>query len=189
MAVKTIAVIGANPLGRELAYTAALSGYKTILEDVSSDVLERAVDWIKQAIEQGVVADNIATPAAGAAMKHLSTADTVEEAIREADLIIDTTAEEMEIKIELFTLFDKFAKPNAIFATTAATLSISEMADVTFCADRCIGMRFDGNGGLELVRGSATSEETLLACAEVGRSMRKRVVVVRDLEQSISAGN
>jgi 3-hydroxyacyl-CoA dehydrogenase len=117
-------------------------------------------------------------------MKHLSTAATVEEAVREADLIIDTTAEEMEMKIELFTLFNKFAKPNAIFATTAANLSISEMADVTFCADRCIGMRFDGNGGLELVRGSKTSDQTLLACAEVGRCMGKRVVVVDDLARS-----
>jgi 3-hydroxyacyl-CoA dehydrogenase len=183
----TIAVIGARPAGREIACSAAVSGYKIILEDASQDVLDGALDWIKQAVDQGVAADSIATRASGATMKHLSTAGTVEEAIREADLIIDTTAEEIEMKIELFTLFDKFAKPNAIFATTAATLSISEMADITFCADRCIGMRFDGNGVLTLVRGSETSEETLAACAEVGRRLKKRIVVVDDAERSVSA--
>jgi 3-hydroxybutyryl-CoA dehydrogenase len=189
MAVKTIAVIGANKAGRKVAYTAALSGYKTILEDVSPDVLDRALDWIKQAVEQGVAAGSIANRAAGATMEHLSTAGTVEEAVREADLIIDTTAEEIEMKIELFTLFDKFAKPHAIFATSAATLPISEIADVTFCADRCIGMRFDRNGGLELVRGSQTSEETVVACYEIGRCMGKTVVVEEDLERRRSAGN
>jgi 3-hydroxyacyl-CoA dehydrogenase len=48
----TIAVIGANLLGRDIACVAALSGYKTIYEDVSCDVLDRAVNWIKQTIEQ-----------------------------------------------------------------------------------------------------------------------------------------
>jgi 3-hydroxyacyl-CoA dehydrogenase len=180
MELTTIAVIGASPAGREIACSAAVSGYKTILEDLSCDVLDRALNWIMQTIQQTAMVDSIATCAPGTAMKHLSTAATVEEAVREADLIIDTTDEEMEMKIELFTLFDKFAKPNTIFATTAVTLTISEMADATVCADRCVGMRFDKNGGLELVRGPETSEETLAACVEVGRRMEKTVVIVKN---------
>ena len=58
----------------------------------------------------------------------LSLAHTVEDAIRDADLIIETLPDEMEMQIELFTILDKFAKPNAIFASTGL-LSIAELAE------------------------------------------------------------
>jgi 3-hydroxybutyryl-CoA dehydrogenase len=187
MEIKTIAVIGAGKASREIACAAALGGYRTILEDVSSDVLERAFYWIKREIDEGVAEGRVKSSARDGAQGNLSTASTVEEAIRTADLIIDTTAEEIEMKIELFTVFDKFAKPDAIFASNAAALSITEMAEVTFCAERCIGMRFRAGDGVELVRGMETSQETVTACCEAGQRMGKRVVVVGDLERSLSA--
>jgi 3-hydroxyacyl-CoA dehydrogenase len=187
MDIGTIAVIGAGKVGGEVASAVAVGGYRTILEDVSADVLERALDWIKRAIDQGVAQGRVDSSGRDIVLRNLSTANTVEEAIRTADLIIDTTAEEMEMKIELFTLFDKFAKPNAIFASNAALL-ITEVAEVTFCAERCIGMRFAAGDGMELVRGAETSQETVAACCEVGRRMGKKVLVVGDLERSLSAG-
>jgi 3-hydroxybutyryl-CoA dehydrogenase len=96
----------------------------------------------------------------------------------------------MEVKIELFTIFDKFAKPGAIFASTATSLSITEMAAVTFCPERCIGMHFMADaqnaGRLELVKGLETSEETIAACREVGRRMSREVCLLSD-EQVMSA--
>ena len=108
----------------------------------------------------------------------------MEDAIRDADLIIETLPDEMEMQIELFTILDKFAKPNAIFASTGF-LSITELAEITFCADRCIGMRFpesaEGMEAIELiklVKGSETSQETIARCAEVARRMGREVVVL-----------
>jgi len=108
----------------------------------------------------------------------------VQDAIRDADLIIEAVPEEMEMKLELFTIFDKFAKPNAIFASNTSSLSITDMSDVTVCRDRCIGMHFFNPVPkmklLELVKTPFTSEETLATCREVGRRMGKEVVVVKD---------
>jgi 3-hydroxybutyryl-CoA dehydrogenase len=189
MAVKTIAVIGSGALGREIAYAASLAGYKTIVEDVVSSRLEQAIAWITQTLDAGVAQDRIEGGIRDAALVNLSTASTVEDAVREADLIIVTVAEEMEMKIELFTIFDKFAKPGAIFATSTASLSITEMAAVTFCADGCIGMRFlDADSGvkrLELVRGLETSDETVAICREVGRRLGREVIVVREPDPSV----
>jgi len=116
------------------------------------------------------------------ACTRLITASTVEEALHDADLIIEAVAEEMEMKIELFTIFDKFAKPHAILASSSPALSIAEMASVTFCAERCIGMHFSPSAGgkniLELVRAPDTSQETVAACSEVGKRMGREVVVV-----------
>src|SRR5260370_31687026 len=161
--IKTIAVIGADLTGRQFARAALLAGYRTILEDVAPNRLEQAITWIRN-----LSADSCS---------RLLTASTVEEALRDADLIIEAVAEEMEAKIEMFTIFDKFAKPNAILASSSPALSIAEMASVTFCAKRCIGMRFSLSAGgkniLELVRAPDTSQKTVVACTEVGRRRGK----------------
>ena len=194
MEIKTIAIVGASALGRTIAYTAALAGYRTILEDVSRSTLEQGIDWVAQALDDDVSRGKINAATRDATFANLRTEPSAEDASREADLIIETVADEMEMKIELFTIFDKFAKPGAIFASTTTSLSISELAAVTFCPERCIGMRFasDGQKGsrLELVRGSDTSEDTVAACREVGRRMDMEVSVLRDEHAtSVSAAN
>jgi 3-hydroxyacyl-CoA dehydrogenase len=170
--IRTIAVIGAGDQGREIACAALLAGYRTILEDVSENRLERAVGWIANMSAE--------------ARSRLLTTSTVEEAVREADLIVEAVAEEMEMKIEMFTIFDKFAKPDAIFASGSRSLSIAELAAVTFCPERCIGMRFVSRAGqkngLELVSARQTSGETVGRCREVGRRMGKEVLVVAERE-------
>jgi 3-hydroxyacyl-CoA dehydrogenase len=170
--IQTIAVIGAGKQGREIASAALRAGYQTILEDVSENRRQQAVDWITK-----VHADAGSAPVL---------ASTVEEAVREADLIIEAVAEEMEMKIEMFTIFDKFAKPGAVFASSSPSLSIAELAAVTFCPGRCIGMRFTSSpraaNALELVCAPQTFEETVARCREVGRQMGKQVRVISDME-------
>jgi 3-hydroxyacyl-CoA dehydrogenase len=165
--IKAIAVIGAGERGCEIASAALRAGYAVILEDVSESRLEQAAAALSRL---------------DSACSRLATAKTAEHAVRDANLIIEAVAEEMEMKIELFTIFDKFAKPHAILASSSPTLSIADMASVTFCAERCIGMRFspsaDVKNVLQLVRSPETSQETVVACSEVGRRMGKEVVVV-----------
>jgi 3-hydroxybutyryl-CoA dehydrogenase len=184
MEVKTIAVIGAGTMGRGIAYASALVGYRTILEDISEARLEQAVAWIEKALDEGVSRGTVDPVNRLAAMKHLTTASKVEIAIRETELIIEAVPEEMEMKLELFTIFDKFAKANAIFASNTSSLSITEISEVTVCRERCIGMHFFNPVPkmklTELIKAPQTSEETVATCREVGRRMNKDVVVVKD---------
>lgn len=183
MEVKSISVIGADVAGRSIARMAILTGYRAILEDVSDARLKNAMDWIAQSLEQGVPSARIEGNARDAALENLSTAHTVEDAIREVDLIIETLPEDLEMKLELFTILDKFAKPKAIFAS-AGQISITELAEITFCADHCIGMRFMPNAVdaqiIELVKGSETSPEIVAACSDIARRMGKSVIVVEE---------
>ena len=171
--IQTIAVIGAGDVGREIALAALLAGYRTILEDVSDGRLRQAAAWIANNANAGPEA-----------RLRLRTASKIEEAVREAELIVEAVAEEMEMKIEMFTIFDKFAKPDAIFASSSFSLSIAELAAVTFCPERCIGLRFVPRPGkenaLELACAPKTSEETVARCREVGRRMGKEVMVTRE---------
>jgi 3-hydroxybutyryl-CoA dehydrogenase len=182
--VKIIAVIGAGALGRSIACAAALGGYRTILEDVSSPAREQGLQWIRRSLEEGVARGEVTLRKKDDALALLSTARSIEEACREADLVIEAVPEEMEIKIEIFTLLDKFAKPGAIFASTTSSLSIADMAAVTFCPEKCVGMRFFKATPkvrlLEIVRAPGTSSETIETCREVGRRMGKKVVVASE---------
>src|SRR6266567_3084175 len=184
MDVKTIAVIGAGTMGRGIAYAAAFGGYNTVLEDVSRHVLEQGVAWIRQSFEEGVARDKVDGGVRDKALALISTAGNVEDAIRDADLIIEAVPEELEMKLELFTIFDKFAKTGAIFASNTSSLSITDFTDITVSRDRCIGMRFFNPlprmKVIELVRTPHTSDETAAACREVARRMGKEVVVVNE---------
>jgi len=184
MHVSTIAVIGAGTMGRGIAYAAALGGYRTILEDISAPVLEAGVAYIRQAFDEGVARGKVTAQQKDQALQHLSTARLVEDACREADLVIEAVPEDMELKIEIFTLLDKFAKPGSVFASNTSSLSVTEMAAVTCRPENCVGMHFFNPVPkmklLEIVRALETSDDTLDCCCEVGRRMGKEVVVVRE---------
>ena len=184
MDVKTIAVIGAGTMGRGIAYAAAFGGYKTVLEDISSRVLEQAVAWIRQSFEEGVARGKVEAGVPEKALALISTATDVKDAIRNAELIIEAVPEELEMKLELFTIFDKFAKTGAILASNTSSLSITDFTDITVSRERCIGMHFFNPVPkmklIELVRTPHTSEETVVTCREVARRMGKEVVLVNE---------
>jgi 3-hydroxybutyryl-CoA dehydrogenase len=193
MAIETIAIVGAGELGRRLACACLLAEYGTVLEDISLPTLEQAIASIVQAIGDECSHGKIDRAAFLATMARLRLATTAEDACRAAELIIETAADEIEMKIELFTIFGKFAKPGAIFASTTSALAIADLAEMTFCPERCIGMRFSTDAGgagkqLQLVAGRATSEETVAACREVGLRMGREVAIVRDEQQFASGG-
>jgi len=188
MEVKTIAVIGAGAQGREIACASAVGGYKTVLEDISPRVLEEAMAWIRKSFREGAARGKFKAGVSNRDLSLLSSATDVKDAIRDAELIIETVPEELEMKLELFTIFDKFAKTNAIFASTASSVSITDFTDIVVSRERCIGMHFShalSKGELvELLRTPYTSDDTVASCLEVARRMGKEVAVVNEAPQN-----
>jgi len=184
MDVKTIGVIGAGTMGRGIAYAAALGGYRTILEDVMPETLAKGLAWITQSLDEGVLRGKVEAGARDAALALIETSSSVENVCREADFLVEAVPEEMELKLELFTLFDKFAKPNAILASNTSSLSVAEMAEMTYRPELCVGMHFFNPVPkmrlIEIVKAPKTSDETIAVCREVGERMGKEVVVVKE---------
>jgi 3-hydroxybutyryl-CoA dehydrogenase len=183
MPVNTIAVIGAGTMGRGIAYVSALGGYQTVLEDIRREMLDEAMNWMRKAFDQGVERGKVSADDAKNALARVRTVGRVEDAA-DADLIIEAAPEDIELKIELFGMFDKFTRAETILATNTSSLSITEMSAITQRPELCVGMHFFNPVPkmklLELVRALETSEETLTTCAEVGRRMGKEVVTVRE---------
>jgi 3-hydroxybutyryl-CoA dehydrogenase len=182
--VKTIAVIGAGTMGRGIAHVAALGGYRTILEDLLPNALRRAETEIRSNLDKAVELGKVSPDDAKGTMARLEYAGSVEEAAREADLVIEAVPEEMESKIEIFTLLDKICRPGTILASNTSSLSVTEIASVTYRASKCIGMHFFNPVHkmklLEIVRALETDEDTLETCSDVGRRMGKQVVAIKE---------
>jgi 3-hydroxybutyryl-CoA dehydrogenase len=181
--IRTIAVIGAGALGREIAYASALGGYRTILEDILPGSLRNAAAELRELLARVADVGAVSEAEANAAFSRLEYAATVEHAAREADLVIEAVPDEMESKIEIFMLLDKICRPATILASNTSALSVTEIASVTYRAPKVLGMRFANSSAtnlLEIVRGRETSEETLAACAEVARRLSREVVLMAD---------
>jgi 3-hydroxybutyryl-CoA dehydrogenase len=165
----TVAVLGADTLGRRFAAAACRAGYRTILEDFRADVLERAHLDVRRTLGSAEFIDR------------LSGARTVEDACRQADLIIDTTVDDSELKLEIFTLLDKFARPGAVCATIAASIAIAELGAITYRPELCAGLRLTEYAAapelLTIVRAPQTSEDAVSALLDFARRAQWRSAV------------
>lgn len=122
-----VAIVGAGPLGRWLALGAARAGYRVLLEDVMPANLHHAREELRRALGPE------ALPAVGFVA-------TLEDALREADLVIDCVPDELESKLEIFCLVDRMAPPRTVLATPTTRLSITDLAACTYRADKCIAI-------------------------------------------------
>ena len=182
--VDTVAVIGAGIMGRGIAHAAALGGYRTVLEDILPASLRKAASEIRANLEEGVELGNLEKSAAEAVFSRIRFAGRIEESAREADLVIEAVPDEMDSKIEIFTLLDRICRPHTILASNTYSLSITEIASVTYRPKKCLGMRFFNSSQkvrlLEVVRALETDDETVAAAVEVGRRMGKEVMVINE---------
>src|SRR5579862_2198617 len=182
--IRTIAVIGAGAIGRGIAHASALGGYRTILEDILPGSLRTAAAEMREYLARATALGTVSQTDAETAFGRLEYVSSVDQAAREADLVIESVPEEMESKTEIFTLLDKICKPATILASNTTSLSVTEIASVTYRAKRILGMRFVhpvyAMRQLEIVRAAETDEETIAACTEVAHRMGKEVLVVKE---------
>ena len=122
-----VAIIGAGPLGRWLAFAAARAGYAVLLEDVMPANLHHAQEYVRQ-------------QSGPEALPKVTFVSTIEEAVREADLAIDCVPDELESKLEIFCLLDRMAPPRTVLMTPTMRLSIADLASCTYRPEKCVAL-------------------------------------------------
>ncbi len=182
--VRTIAVMGAGIMGRGIAHAAALGGYRTVLEDVIPAALSKAQAEIRANFDKAVELRKMTEPAADAAFSRIEYANGVEEAARDADLVIEAVPEEIKAKVEIFSQLDKCTRPATILASNTSSLSVTEIAAVTSRPQKSVGMHFFNPVHkmklIEIVRALETDDDTIATAVEVGRRMNKETVVIKE---------
>jgi 3-hydroxybutyryl-CoA dehydrogenase len=184
--IKTVAVIGAGPLGRGIAHRAALAGYRSILEDILPASLRKSEAELRDVLAQSLRSGTVSPQDAEAALSRLEYAGSVEEAARPADLVIEAVPDEMESKLEIFTLLDRICRPHTMLASTTSSLSVTEIASITYRPRKILGIRFSCPaaqvGKIDLLRARETDEETIQACLNLARRMSLPAMIVKEGE-------
>src|SRR5580658_9314352 len=144
-----IAVIGAGAAGRAFALRCARAGFAVALEDVMPEKLRRAQDEYAEL-----------KPERGGSLRY---ALTVEDAVRDADLAIDFVPDELESKLEIFSMLDRMAPPRTILCTPSTALSIADLASCTYRPQLCFALRFADPFTAEITYTSRSSREALSA--------------------------
>jgi 3-hydroxybutyryl-CoA dehydrogenase len=139
-----LAIIGAGKAGRSFAASCADAGHSVTLEDVMPAKLRHAGDHFAEL---------------GHTVRLVS---TVEDAVHNADIAIDFVPDELESKLEIFSLLDRMAPPRTILLTPSDVLSITDLASCTYRPDRCL--MFRGLHPTRLLHTLQTSPEALAAC-------------------------
>ena len=188
--INTVAVIGAGATGRRIAQMAALGGFRTIMVDILPSSLRQAKTELRDHLQQAQDLGRLSARDASAAHRRFELAESVPEAARQADLVIEAVPDELESKLEIFVLLDKIARPHTVLASTTHSLSVEEIASVTFRQPKIVGMRFvlSSNGSscesLEIVRTLQTDEESVKACITVGQRMGLTTQVINETRPS-----
>jgi len=180
--VRTIAVLGAGTMGHGIAQVAAMSGYNVIMRDIKQEFLDAGLDRIKKSLSKFVKKGKITQDKMDEILSRIKTTIDLEEAVMNADFIIEAIPEVFDLKADTFRKVDKIAPSHAIIATNTSSLPISELATVTSRPDKFIGMHFFNPPQImklvEVVRGEKTSDETVRITKELAISMGKEPVVV-----------
>jgi len=182
--VKKIAVIGAGLMGAGIAYVSAWNGFDVSMVDIKQEFVDAGMERIRSDVMTGIDKGKISMGEAEGLMSRLSATTSTEEAVKDADLVIEAIFENMDVKKEVFAKVDAAAPSHCILATNTSSLSIDELAESTKRPDKFIGMHYfspvPAMKLLELVVGDKTSNETIAAAESVGAKQNKKTVIAKN---------
>jgi 3-hydroxybutyryl-CoA dehydrogenase len=181
--IKTVAVIGAGTMGNGIAQVFAQSGFAVRLVDVAQPMLDRARRAIEKSLAKFIEKGKLSTAARDAVLERLTTATSVDD-LGDADFIVEAIVEEAEAKRALFRSLDSITRRDVILASNTSSISITLLGAATRRPDKVLGMHFMNPVPLmtlvEMIRGQATSAETMTAASELATALGKTPIEAAD---------
>lgn len=184
MEVNTITIIGAGAMGSGIAQVSAAAGYKVVLNDISEDVLKKALASIEKNLNKQASKGKITESDVSAALGRITVASDLKKACQEADILVECVFENLDLKKEMFVKFEQFCKPSAILGTNTSAIPVTEIASATSRGDKVIGIHFMNPvplmKGVEIIRGQLTSDETMAATLDYIQKIGKEAAIAVD---------
>lgn len=183
MNIKTIAVIGGGTMGNGITHVAAMSGLDVILVDVKQEFIDRAIKTITSNCDRQIKKEKLTEAQKNDLLGHIKPSTDL-KAIANADFIVEAATENETLKLDIFKRMAEIAKEGVIISSNTSSISITTLAAQTGRPDKVIGMHFMNPVPMmkliEVVRGLATSDETLKTVVELAEFLGKTPVTVND---------
>ena len=183
MQIRTIGVVGAGTMGNGIAQVFAQAGFSVRLIDVAQPMLDRAQKAIDKSLGKFVEKGKLTAEARDQTMHRLSTSTSLDR-LGEADYVVEAIVEDAEAKRTLFTSLDAYVKPEVILASNTSSISITVLGAATKRPDKVLGMHFMNPVPLmtlvELIRGQATSADSMRTASELCAQLGKTAVEAAD---------
>lgn len=171
-------------MGNGIAHVFAQFGYKVSLIDISQASLDKGMATISKNLDRQVAKEAISEAEKAATLANLTTFTSMEEGVKNVDLVVEAATENVDLKLKIFADLDKFTSPNVILASNTSSISITKIASVTTRPDKVIGMHFMNPVPVmklvEIIRGYSTSDEVTQLIMETSRNLKKVPVEVND---------
>jgi 3-hydroxybutyryl-CoA dehydrogenase len=181
--VKEIFVVGSGAMGSGIAQTAAMNGFRVIMNDVSEEFLLRGYANVKGNLDKLETKGRVTTEEKQKILDRLTTTTKLEDA-KTSDFVIEAASENTAIKKEIFIQLDKICKPEAILSSNTSSISITEIASVTKRPEQVIGTHFfnpvPAMKLLEIVIGYLTTDDTYETAKAMGEQMGKVTIKSED---------
>ncbi|MFP3980391.1 MAG: 3-hydroxyacyl-CoA dehydrogenase family protein [Desulfobacterales bacterium] len=175
--VKNIAVVGAGNMGHQIATLCAMKGYKTVCTDVKQEVLEKAESFVDNYLPGRVKKGKMTEEQAKQARDNVRFTQSLEDAAKDADYVIEAVIEVLDLKRKIFADLDNMAPEHAILATNSSFIVSSRIADVTKRPEKVCNLHFFNPALVmklvEVVQGPHTSDETVEISMELCNSLEK----------------
>ncbi len=182
--VKKAVVIGAGLMGAGIAYVQAKAGIETILIDTTQEAADKGKEYSRRIVDKDVSRGKT-TKEKGEALLALITPTTDYEQARGADIVVEAVFENPGIKAEVTRRIEAVLGETAVMGTNTSTLPITGLAEASVRPDNFIGIHFfspvERMGLVEIIKGKATSEETLAKTMDYVLKIRKTPVAVNDV--------
>jgi 3-hydroxybutyryl-CoA dehydrogenase len=183
VSIQRIGVIGAGTMGNGIAQVFAQAGFDVRLVDAAAGALDRAKSTIEKSLAKLVEKSRLTTTERDATLARLATGTNV-DALADADYVVEAIFEDRQAKQALFARLDQLTRPEVILSSNTSSISITSLGAATNRADRVLGMHFMNPVPLmslvELIRGQATSPESMLTAAELCMRLNKTAVEASD---------
>jgi 3-hydroxybutyryl-CoA dehydrogenase len=179
--IKQIAVIGPGMMGHAIAQEFAQAGYRVTLYGRSEDRLQGALRKIERNLGELVQWDIVAERDVKSTCERINTTTAIQEAGIEADLVVESIIEDLEVKKQLFKDLDVICPERTILASNTSSLLPSDLAATTGRPDRVLVAHYFNPPYLmplvEIVRGQATSDQTVDTVYDLMKGMGKSPIV------------
>lgn len=184
MNIRNVTVIGAGAMGNGIAHVFATSGFQVHLVDVSPDALAKGMATITRNMDRQVAKGGLSEEDKQQSLSRIETGTSLENAARNADIIVEAATENEELKKKIFQQMDAAAPPHCILATNTSSISITRLAAVTSRPEKVIGMHFMNPVPVmklvEIILGYQTDKELGKAIEDLSRQLGKLPYTVKD---------